>query len=65
MPPCYLGYRYHGAQRPVSDQRHTPRVPSDTGEEKPVNDDSIRWAGVRRLTFVPFLHDGRCAGPGR
>jgi hypothetical protein len=36
-------------------------VPSDTGEEKAVNDDSIRWAGVRRLTFVPFLHDGRCA----
>lgn len=22
---------------------------------------SIRWERVRRLTFVPFLHDGRCA----
>jgi SAM-dependent methyltransferase len=23
--------------------------------------DSIDWSRVRRLTFVPFLHDGRCA----
>jgi SAM-dependent methyltransferase len=26
-----------------------------------VDDDVIRWERVRRLTFVPFLHDGRCA----
>jgi hypothetical protein len=26
-----------------------------------VDEDAIRWERVRRLTFVPFLHDGRCA----
>jgi SAM-dependent methyltransferase len=26
-----------------------------------VDDDSIAWDRVRRLTFVPFLDDGRCA----
>ena len=26
-----------------------------------MDEDAIRWERVRRLTFVPFLHDGRCA----
>jgi SAM-dependent methyltransferase len=26
-----------------------------------VDHDSVDWDRVRRLTFVPFLHDGRCA----
>jgi SAM-dependent methyltransferase len=26
-----------------------------------LGDDSIQWSRVRRLTFVPFLADGRCA----
>jgi len=26
-----------------------------------VDYDSIEWRRVRRLTFVPFLADGRCA----